>query len=59
MKQYTIALSSEVQDFYERIAENAGLSVERVLSDALFRFAGEVSVQLMQQSCRTEPYMEE
>lgn len=43
MSDYKIDVSDETALFYERIANNIGLSVENVMSDALFKFAGELS----------------
>ena len=43
-------LSPEVAYFYSRIAQNAGLSLEQVISDALFKLAGELSLNALSQS---------
>ena len=45
MIQLSISLDPNVVQFYKRVADNANLSLERVLSDALFRLAGELSLQ--------------
>lgn len=45
MKQYEIRLNREVAIFYERIAFQAGRDVEQVLSDALFKLAGELALE--------------
>ncbi len=47
MKQYEIRLSEETAVFYERIASQAGRDVEQVLSDALFKLAGELSLEAL------------
>ena len=41
----TIALEPTVVRFYAHIAEVAGLSLEQVLADALFKLAGELSLE--------------
>lgn len=46
MKQVTITLDSAAYLFYEKIAQQAGLPVEQVLADALFRFAGQLSIAM-------------
>ncbi len=45
MKSYKIELGDETADFYERVAQGAGLQMERVLSDTLFRMAGELAIR--------------
>jgi len=45
MKEYTIVLSDEVAEFYSLIAEKVAYKIERVLSDSLLRFAGELSMR--------------
>ncbi len=44
MTQVTLLLDSSVAAFYKRIADNAGLPLEKVLTDALFMLAGELSM---------------
>ena len=46
--EITLVLQPEVAVFYARIAQNAGLSLERVLADALFKLAGELSLEALQ-----------
>ena len=48
MEKVTIFLEPTVVLFYTRIAQNAGISLEQVLSDALFKLAGELSLEAMQ-----------
>ena len=50
MMQVTIPLDPAVFCFYRRVAAAAGLPLEQVLSDALFRLAGELSLQAAKQS---------
>ncbi len=47
MKQVTLTLEPSVVLFYTRIAEKAGLSLEQVLRDALFKLAGELSLEAL------------
>ena len=44
MKQVTIAVEDYLYMFYQKIGQNAGgLSAEKVMADALFKLAGELS----------------
>ena len=43
----TIALEPTVVRFYAHIAAASGFSLEQVLSDALFKLAGELSLEAM------------
>ena len=45
MVQITLLLDPAVANFYQQIAEKADLSLERVLCDALFKLAGELSLE--------------
>lgn len=47
MKQYRIQLTEEAAVFYEKVARQAGRSVEQVLSDALFKLAGELALEAL------------
>ena len=40
-----IFLEPEVVSFYSRLADAVGLPLEQVLSDALFKLAGELSLE--------------
>ena len=42
-----VNLSPEVALFYIRVAAAAGRSLEQVLSDALFKLAGELSLEAL------------
>ena len=44
MTQVTLLLEPSVALFYNNIAKSAGLPLEKVLSDTLFRLAGELSL---------------
>ena len=48
MTQVTLFLEPAVVLFYTRIAEGAGVPLEQVLSDALFKLAGELSLEALQ-----------
>lgn len=47
MAQYIVNLSLETALFYEKVARQAGRSTEQVLSDALFKLAGELSLEAL------------
>ena len=48
MSKVTLTLEPAVALFYTRIALSAGIPVEQVLSDALFKLAGELSLEALQ-----------
>ena len=48
MTEVTLLLEPAVIRFYTRIAQSAGLPLEQVLCDALFKLAGELSLEAMQ-----------
>lgn len=50
MTQVTLLLEPSIARFYERIAKKMGLTLEQVLSDALFKLAGELSLEALQNS---------
>ena len=52
MAEITLQLDPAVVLFYRRIADVQGLTLEQVLSDALFKLAGELSLQAMQEKHR-------
>lgn len=47
MTQVTLALEPAVALFYKQIAYVYGLPLEQVLSDALFKLAGELSLEAL------------
>ena len=51
MAQFTISLDPATTRLYQRVAEAAGKPVEQVLADALFKLAGELSMEAL----RTRP----
>ena len=48
MAKITLSLEPSVVLFYQRIANQSGKPLEQVLSDALFKLAGELSLQALQ-----------
>ena len=48
MTEVTLQLDNAAALFYEKIAKVRGLPLEQVLSDALFKLAGELSLQALQ-----------
>ena len=55
MTEITLHLEPSVALFYSRIASAAGIPLERVLSDALFKLAGELSLQALKQNNFEKP----
>ena len=47
MTKITITLEPSVALFYTRIALSSGIPLEQVLSDALFKLAGELSLEAL------------
>ena len=56
MTSVTLFLEPTVALFYHRIAEASGLPLEQVLTDALFKLAGELSLQALQNSPPGTPF---
>ena len=48
-----VALGPETRQFYDLVAREAGLPLEQVLSDALFKLAGELSLEALAQAEQT------
>ena len=48
MVQVTLLLDPAVALFYTNIAKQASIPLEQVLSDALFKLAGELSLEALQ-----------
>ena len=61
MTEISIFLDPAVVCFYSKVAEAAGISLENVLSDTLFKLAGELSLEsirtntpyFLENSCNT------
>ena len=49
MAEVTLSLEPTVVLFYSRIAKSMNLPLEQVLSDALFKLAGELSLEALRQ----------
>ena len=49
MIRITLSLEPELIQFYTKVAESAEKTLEQVLSDALFKLAGELSLQALKQ----------
>ena len=47
MTQVTLTLEPAVALFYKRVAYTCGIPLEQVLSDALFKLAGELSLEAL------------
>ena len=47
MTKITLSLEPAVALFYTRVALAAGVSLEQVLQDALFKLAGELSLEAL------------
>ena len=47
MKEYKIRLPAETAAFYEKVAKQAGRSIEQVLSDTLFKLAGGLALEAL------------
>lgn len=47
MIPFTVLLDETAAGFYHRVAELCGSSVEAVLSDSLFKLAGELSLEAL------------
>ena len=50
MTQVTLYLEPSVVLFYDRIASAMDLTLEQMLSDALFKLAGELSMEALKES---------
>ena len=49
MTKITLSLEPAVALFYTRVALAAGVSLEQVLQDALFKLAGELSLEALKE----------
>ena len=47
MTNYTVSLDDAAASFYSRLAERLALPVEVLLADALFKLAGELSLEAL------------
>ena len=46
MKTVKIEVEDLVYEFYRKVSQQASIPIEQVMSDALFRMAGELSLEL-------------
>ena len=53
--EITLRLDPDLFLFYARIAATAGVPLPQVLSDALFRLAGELSLEALKRSRQNDP----
>ena len=49
MIHISLTLEPELVRFYSKVAHSAGKTLEQVLCDALFKLAGELSLQALKQ----------
>ena len=47
MEEYLVRLDSATARFYEALAAHTGLPTQQVLADALFKLAGELSLEAL------------
>ena len=52
MPEYLILLDPSTERFYRRVADAAGVRTEQVLSDALFKLAGELALEALSRQSR-------
>ena len=50
MTKVTLILDPVVALFYEQVARNAGIPLEKVLSDTLYKIAGELSLEAIEKN---------
>ena len=55
MTVYSVALDPATEQFYRNVAACAGLPLERVLSDTLFKLAGELALEALSGHPDTAP----
>ena len=56
MESFTLRLSPETAAFYREVAKRAGITAEQAAADALFKLAGELSLQALAKAAgRGEP----
>lgn len=54
MESISVLLDDATQRFYQRVADSVDLPLEIVLADALFKLAGELSLEALHRSCSEE-----
>jgi len=54
LKKYTLELDPTAAKFYEKVGEIANMPAEKIMAEALFKLAGELSAKAMFFSGRKE-----
>ena len=54
MKKVTITVEDYLYEFYRKVGANAGKKPEKVMADALFKLAGELSLNALDKKQREE-----
>lgn len=54
MARYMVDLPLETAVFYEKVSQQSGYKIEQILADALFKMAGDLSVELLAQKRRRQ-----
>ena len=57
MESITLRLRPETAAFYREVAKRAGVSTEQAAADALFKLAGELSLQALAKAGQNEPHI--
>lgn len=57
MKTVNIEVDDLLYEFYQKVGQQDGLSIERVMYDALFKLAGELSVSAVREKEERHPPM--
>ena len=55
MEAVTLILDPATAGFYRELARRAGVSLEQALADALFKLAGELSLQALHRAGEKNP----
>ena len=50
--RYEITLDPAAETFYNKVSEASGKPTEQVLADALYKLAGDLSVEALLKNCR-------
>ena len=54
MERFEITLDPAAAAFYNKVSEHCGRTTEQVLADALYKLAGELSVEAILKSSRAK-----
>ena len=57
MVKVEIEVDELIYEFYKKVGQQAGLPVERVMYDALFKLAGELSMNALREKEEQRPLM--